>query len=265
MSHERWSDLVDAFALGALDGEDLERFERHLAEGCPDCDRDIVESREILHGLARSLAPVEPPPHLKQRLLGRLGAESDVTPDQVGRPRGLPSWSRVAVAASLFLLASVAGVLALDDWAVRKDRRDLASEILQLRSSLANHKKIVWFLDDPEVQAVPLRAAGMDSRASGRVVWRASDGAGYFLGHGLPDPGPNQRYSLWAITAAGPVPAGLFSPDDLGRVQVSLPKLPTKEAGAILRFAVTLEPAVGSRTPTGPEILAGVATAPQPA
>ncbi len=264
MSHDRWAEHVDAFALGALDGEDLDDFERHLAEGCLDCQRAILETQEAVHGLVRLLPPVAPPTDLKQRLFDQI--ETLPAPSRQHRPlQDRRAWFRIAVAASLFLLASLTALLAWDDWSIRQDRNNLASEILSLQALLAKHKKIVWYLDDPAVETIPLQAVAKDLNATARVLWRPSDRRGYLLAHALPEPGPNRRYALWAIGQSGPIPAGLYVPDDLGRLVADLPKFPAPETGPVLKFAITLEPSGGSIKPTGPILLVGSAVPQRPA
>ena len=126
--------LATGFVLDALEGEDLAAFERHLADGCRDCERSILESREAVHSLARLLPPASPPPDLKRRILGQLGPIPG--PPKRHRPLlDLRAWARIAVAASLFLFASLTALFAWDDWSVRRERDNLASEIATVRAN----------------------------------------------------------------------------------------------------------------------------------
>src|SRR2546426_127739 len=45
-THERFGELAAGYALGALDGDDLTRFEAHLARGCTECEHALAECRE---------------------------------------------------------------------------------------------------------------------------------------------------------------------------------------------------------------------------
>ena len=76
MNHEAWLAQADIYALGALDGDELTAFETHLAAGCPDCERQIVTTREALTLLPHSLELVAPPPTVKARLLTQIAAET---------------------------------------------------------------------------------------------------------------------------------------------------------------------------------------------
>src|SRR4029450_8179652 len=57
--------LINAYALGALQGEDRERLEAHVAT-CDDCARELARASEVLTRLAGALPP---PVSLRQRVL----------------------------------------------------------------------------------------------------------------------------------------------------------------------------------------------------
>lgn len=75
MDHENWLDLADIYAAGALDGDELSRFEAHLSEGCLQCQARIRETREALARLSVSLEPITPADSVKARLLERIDSE----------------------------------------------------------------------------------------------------------------------------------------------------------------------------------------------
>jgi quercetin dioxygenase-like cupin family protein len=75
MDHENWLDLADIYAAGALDGDELSRFEAHLSAGCLQCQARIRETREALAGLCVSLEPIAPAASVKARLLEQIDSE----------------------------------------------------------------------------------------------------------------------------------------------------------------------------------------------
>src|SRR5262249_38932144 len=83
MSHAPYDELVAGYALGALDGEDRERFDAHLAAGCGTCSRAILEYQETLAQAAAELAEA-PPARVRTALLARL--EPAVRPVPSRRP-----------------------------------------------------------------------------------------------------------------------------------------------------------------------------------
>ena len=62
------------YALGALDGEDRETFEKVLAEGCATC-KAVEEFQQVANVLSSTAPPVPPPASLRQTLLDRVAAE----------------------------------------------------------------------------------------------------------------------------------------------------------------------------------------------
>jgi hypothetical protein len=84
----RFDDLLPAYALGALDGEELRELQAHLAAGCPACDaelRRLAADMEDLAGVAAVL-PEEP----------------------AGMPSGIPGFPETLAGVRRRLLAVVA-------------------------------------------------------------------------------------------------------------------------------------------------------------
>jgi len=75
MDHEIWFELADTYAAGALEGDELGRFEAHLSAGCLQCRSRIRETGEALAGLSVSLAPITPAEAVKAKLLERIDSE----------------------------------------------------------------------------------------------------------------------------------------------------------------------------------------------
>ena len=75
MDHENWLDLADIYAAGALDGDELGRFEAHLSAGCLQCQARIRETGEMLAGLSVSLESITPAESVKARLSERIDSE----------------------------------------------------------------------------------------------------------------------------------------------------------------------------------------------
>ena len=42
MNRDGFTDLAPDYALGLLEGEELDAFERHLAAGCAACERELA-------------------------------------------------------------------------------------------------------------------------------------------------------------------------------------------------------------------------------
>ncbi len=70
-AREHATDLLPAFALGCLDGEDLVWVTDHLMS-CAECQAELEAYYDVTSGLAQAVAPVEPGQTAKTRLLERI-------------------------------------------------------------------------------------------------------------------------------------------------------------------------------------------------
>ena len=70
-TYEALRELLPAYALGALDAEDMRFVETHLS-AYPDCERELVELQDSLAMLAFSVPAATPPPGAKAALLDRV-------------------------------------------------------------------------------------------------------------------------------------------------------------------------------------------------
>ena len=258
MNHEPYETLAATYAVGALDGQDLVDFERHLAGGCDVCQAALRESAETLATLARSRPPMIPPPAVKEELLRRIAAAP--APRRATRPRPLV-WAVGTVAAVIagaaFTGAFVAtryearlGVMARESAALRTR---VEHEEAALREQLAVYRSAADLLRDPQAQVVTLRGLGPRPEATGRVIWHPANG-GYLFVANLPAAPAGKAYELWTIGDAAPQPAGLFQVDASGRAAHRI--APAEGGKPVKVFAVTLEVEAGVTKPEGPMVLA---------
>ncbi|HXM56398.1 MAG TPA: anti-sigma factor [Candidatus Dormibacteraeota bacterium] len=82
------------YVLGTLDARERESFERHLA-GCARCRRELAELRGVPALMDEAADPVDVPPGMEARVLGRIARER--RPARQRRTR--PLWALAAAAA----------------------------------------------------------------------------------------------------------------------------------------------------------------------
>ena len=110
--HGWYEDELAAWALGALDDEEAEEFQRHLAT-CEKCRTDLNWLRPAIDTLPASVTQIAPPPRLRGRLLGTVRTEARRA--KRSRSGGLPSWMPIprpalaALGAAALVGAGVAG------------------------------------------------------------------------------------------------------------------------------------------------------------
>jgi len=249
--HEEYRELAAVYALGALGSPDRERFEAHLASGCGECEAALEEARHVAAELPFALAPVAPPPRLRERLLERVRQDAN----SVAPPRsGLASpvfWVSLAAAASLALAIGV-GLYA------RSVQRALETERLARVSLEQERDRLLQWVATftaPATRAVALAGQGSASGAQAKAFLDPANGRLFLYVYNLPPPPPGRTYQLWLVVGGKPVSAGIFSiqPDGTGRMTGE--PLPAFEG--TVTVAVTEEPAGGVPQPTGPILLLG--------
>src|SRR5215203_737800 len=167
----RIEELLPAYALGALDGEDLRELEEHLAGGCAECRGQIDLWQRDLEALADSVAPVEPSEMTRARVLRLTGAAP--------APRRIPGWLAFAAAALLLLAVwGAAGQIRMGGEVRRltAERARLATrvealgrEVDQARAEARRAARALQVLAAPGVQSVVLAGLGPAPGAAGHT------------------------------------------------------------------------------------------------
>jgi len=256
-SHETFDELAAVYAADALDGDDLIRFEAHLAEGCERCTVTLLESAEALARVALAGTPAVPPPAVKSALRQRVAADPRArrAPTRASWVPWAAATAAVAAVAALITGGFVAsryearlGQMARETAAVRErlQRNEAA-----LREEVVVYRNAVELLRDPATRVVELRGAGPSPEASARMIWHDTAGGQLFVAN-LPPAPAGKTYELWTLGGVAPQAAGTFQVDAAGRAthRVELAGAPAS------KFAVTLEPEPGVAAPTGPIVLA---------
>lgn len=258
MTHDEIAELLGAYALDAVESEERDAVEAHLA-GCPRCSAEVADHREVAAMLAYTGAPApegvwskivdtleEQPPELKlPSVLASTGeppaARDEVARDEMAERRAQRNRRPVflgAAAAAALIVALFAGVLigSGDD---RPATPELAAESIEDIARRA--------LNDPGARKVALSSPdGEDISATAAVE---ADGSGYLLGTSLPALDARETYQLWGVREGTVVSLGILghSPD-----VVAFHADPATEA-----LAITIETAGGVPISSNPAVLIG--------
>jgi len=256
----RFEDLLPAYALGALDGDDLRELEEHLAGGCAECRRQLDLWNRDLEALADSVTPVEPSETARARVLRMTAGVVNAVP----APRRLPRWLPLAAAA--LLAVAVWGAVGqvrlrgeVERLTAERDRLArqvtvLDREVILARAEAQRATQDLQVLAAPGVQSVILAGLGPAPQAAGHTYVNPRQRDALFYAFDLPALPRDKTYQLWYI-AGKPVSAGTFAVDERGMASVRVERVP--DVAGIQAWAVTVEPAGGVPQPTGEMVLKG--------
>lgn len=222
--------LAGAYALDALEESERVAFEQHLAS-CDWCSVEVADFRATAAMLAEGVAAT-PPPHLKSKVMAEVARTRQMSPTVVPLRGRRPIRLAVAsIAAGVLILALGAAAV------LRSDRTDSIDAVIAAPDAVTVNLSATEDLEgDPGML---------------RVVWSAERDEAVVIGEGLADPGSGKVYQLWLLVDDEAVPEDLLVPED-GAIRKVLDVSDRPAAG----WAVTVEPASGSMTPSPPILYA---------
>src|SRR5581483_11967179 len=107
MDCQEFEALSGAYALDAITDDERREADEHLAH-CPKCQQVLRELQAVVNVLPLSVPPIEPPPHVKERLFATIHREAPCTIAPF--PQSRRSWWRrwdtrlLATVAALFCI-----------------------------------------------------------------------------------------------------------------------------------------------------------------
>jgi anti-sigma-K factor RskA len=255
--HPTRDEDFDLLALGALEGEEKQALETHVA-ACAECARKLAEARGRVAMLSLAAPPLAPAAAVKQRLMSQIRAaaapaavsraagDREFTPPVFGR-----WWNAVLVPAGVAL-----AVLTIFLW---RENRDLDRQLAALRASvdqqqqeLHEAREVADLMTSQNTVTIPLAQQSGMPKGTAHVMYNPKMGMLMYDGEITPAPAA-KTYQLWLVPVKGdPISCGVFS----GQPDHWMMKVP--EGMSAKWFQVTLEPVGGMPHPTGPMVLMGM-------
>lgn len=171
-------DLLAAYAIGAVDDDEVMRIEAGLID-CAGLVDEWARLNTLDAELAAHVQQVAPPPHL-------LGSVLEAARASRRSSRGWLGWAAAAAAVLLLIVTNVF-------WLSRPSAPELRAINL------------------------PTAAEGEVSGATGRVVWTAGEGEAVLIAQDFPELTPDMAYQAWVRRGETLTSLGVFRVDDTGR------------------------------------------------
>ncbi len=265
-SCEQLEELYEAYALGALEGDERAAVEEHLARQCPVCTPGVAEARALVANLSYLAPSAKPPAALRGKLLASIAAEPTGTVASAGTLRGvdsigkgrakapervwIPAWAWVA-AAALVLFAGYTTfqmrqfsreVAVLEKQSAQEEQRSRALD--SERERYLQALNIIGAATTRHLQLKPEKTAMPPMTA----YW--NPGMGLVLAADkMPEMPPGRTLQLWVVPQQGaPISVGIFRPNTAGQVLMVMP--PANAMLMAKALAISDEPAGGSPQPT---------------
>jgi Anti-sigma-K factor rskA, C-terminal/Putative zinc-finger len=245
---------VGAYVVNALDPDELEEFEAHLAV-CPTCSREVVEFGETAAELSL-LASVPPPAALRGSILSAISEVRPLPPEPPAETsQAEPSTNETqTVAADLRH--------AVDELALRRQQRrarvlsvlvaavvaaavalgGVVYTLVQSRQvQVAQQAAETELLTAPDVQTytATMKDGGQISFVVSRSLNRA-----LFIGKDLPAVGSDRTYQLWTLEGDRAIP------DNLVAGGGDRKEFFRETLSGVTSLAVSIEAAGGAQQPT---------------
>jgi anti-sigma-K factor RskA len=254
MIDERTEELASAYVLGALDADELRKFERQLQNDA-ELRRLVAELRGVTDLLAGTVPVLQPSADLRTKLI-ELGDRRQLRP--ITR-RSYDSWLPWALAAGFAALCLMFAWQAnglrvqLDAQQQRVDELNRVADTL--RSQSADLRQTVLTLQQSN-RLANIRIAVLNSQlhtdpqALAVSVWDNERQSGVVVVRHLKPPPKDKDYQLWIIDPRYPTPvdAGLLKVDNSGNGRVDFKARQTIQNAN--QFAVTEEVKGGAPVPT---------------
>jgi hypothetical protein len=279
--------LAAGAALEDLAPEEWREYEAHR-RSCGVCGRLEVDLDRVLADLALIVPERMPPPDLFDGIrraissgdagasggsapLGAVASADEPAPAAEHRPAPAPTplsptpiaprlesrrMDRRPVFAALGLAAAISVVavgLGVQSMALRTELDTANSELIALRSDVADQSAVMAAAFDPQHVTVSMEPDAIAAGATAYVVYVPGTDEAWLVAHGLPATPADHGYQLWFADAAGVHGLGTYSFSGEGTFVAPF----AVDLASSKAAMVTLEPVGGAVGDPGPQVVFG--------
>ena len=241
MTHAQITELLGAWALDAVEPDEAQTVERHLAT-CPRCRHEVAEHRDVAARLA--FEGEQAPDGLWDRIAASLEDVpppldmTNIVPIESGRRRSLHLSVRLAAA------VGAAAAIVIAALAIEVGRLD--NRTRQLSAAVGRSEDVTRIASEANTRTVSLRSTDGSVAAT---AYLAEGGVAAIDGRDLPVLESGHEYQLWGLSDGTTVSLRLLG---------ERPGFVTFRVGPTVdHLAVTDETAGGATTPSPDVVVSG--------
>ena len=256
------SGIIESYVLGLASQEEMLELDV-LSNRHPEINEAINQFSDAIEKQAFANA-IPPPIDLKQKIMSAIQQENDQSKTAIPKldtsiPENKPTakiysfplWRNVAAAAVILFITSGALNLFLynkynqknqDYEALLSEKKGLLVDNSIIQANLNEWKSAAEMMEDTSMQLVKMNAVLGKENINALVFWNNKTKDVYVMINKLPPPQIGKQYQLWALMDGKPIDAGVIS--DCSTT------CKMKNIAYAQAFAITLENAGGSLTPT---------------
>lgn len=240
--HTPFLENIPAYAIGALDAEEVAALESHL-ELCASCRTELAGYRPVSESLLTAVPPKQPSPELRKRLQNRLPSAQRSTPTRLGASRAKWSFGQLAVGSVLAIL------LVMNVYSIIQ-MRTLQLEQARLNRQIQAGQTVISMLSYPATERL---AISSDSVVGSLLLDKERNIVALIVWN-MPQLDESRTYQIWLIDPQEErVSAGIFRPEGNLAYTTQI-VFPDQNLSDFTGVGVTVEPAGGSDQPTGERV-----------
>jgi anti-sigma-K factor RskA len=241
MIHEKHAPFLEnipAYAIGALDADDVAALEAHLEE-CVSCRAELAEYRAMSESLLAAIPPRQPSAMLRRRLQSQLPSAQKKNSPKF-------TWNVYRFGAGIAVIA----LLALNLVSLNQTRK-IQTQQAALVNQMNDAQVALAMLSYPGVERLSVEGEDL----TGSYLLDGDRNIAVLIVWNMPQLSQDQTYQAWLIDPqGGRVSAGIFRPQTN---QAYTTQVITTDKGfsTYIGIGVTVEPSGGSVQPTGERVL----------
>ncbi len=245
------SGILEAYVLGTATDQETREVEC-LSKIYPEIKAELTQLENSL-GKYISFYQKTPPAHLKEKIFAQMTfaePSEQSTTEQPASPaaeqpatKSLPLWPKLALAASV-LLAAITAWVYTQNQQMSTQMATLSSQVDSLTTAQNSQTELLALFQNPDTDLIKLKGTDLSPQSQVKVYWNKQNHQVALVVDQLPTPDASHQYQLWTIVDGQPVDMGVL---DHQSGKINLMKT---TQGTVAAFAITLEKAGGSPSPT---------------